>query len=157
MKRKLLIPLFSLATLVLTSCGGGNETSSTGTPVVAQATIAQIVTACEASSSYGGTGPLLTNITVPTIYQCTDALPGIAWGDPWTVYLYGGCASSSSFDGPNAPLNNNQINACTGALYVASTPQECEQGLGGIWTPKVGTLGGVRAFVFVCEIQRFKN
>ena len=39
MKRKLLVLLFSLASLALTSCGGGNETTSTGTPVVAQATI----------------------------------------------------------------------------------------------------------------------
>jgi hypothetical protein len=40
MKKKLLILLFSLASLALVSCGGGNDGASTGTPVVAQVTVA---------------------------------------------------------------------------------------------------------------------
>ena len=35
MKKKLLVLLFSLASLALVSCGGGNDSASTGTPEVA--------------------------------------------------------------------------------------------------------------------------
>ena len=62
MKKKLLILLFSLTSLALTSCGGGNEGASTGSPVVAQATIFDPTAngGCGNSSSYKGSGPVLT-------------------------------------------------------------------------------------------------
>ena len=114
MKRKLLVLLFSLTSLALTSCGGGNDGASTGTPVVAQITIAQTVEACTASATYGGTGALLTATTAPTLAQCAAALPGIATGNPWTVYSNGGCWNSSNFSGGGPTLTSAQNNACGG-------------------------------------------
>jgi hypothetical protein len=73
MKKKLLILLFSLTSLALVSCGGGNETTSTGTSVTAQATTAT-VTACNASASFGGAGPVLTDTTNPTLEACNAAI-----------------------------------------------------------------------------------
>jgi hypothetical protein len=65
--------LMLVTTLGLVSCGGGNETTSTGTSVTAQATTAT-VTACNASSSFGGAGPLLTDTTNPTLEACNAAI-----------------------------------------------------------------------------------
>ena len=73
MKKKLLVLLFSLASLSLVSCGGGNETSSTGSSVTAQATTAT-VSACNASASFGGAGPVLTDTTNPTLEACNAAI-----------------------------------------------------------------------------------
>jgi hypothetical protein len=73
MQKKLLVLLFSLATLVLTSCGGGNQSSSTGSSVTAQATTAT-VSACNASASFGGAGPLLSDTTNPTLEACNAAI-----------------------------------------------------------------------------------
>ena len=101
-------------TLGLVSCGGGNDGASTGTPVVAQITIAQTVEACTASATYGGTGALLTATTAPTLAQCAAALPGIATGNPWTVYSNGGCWNSSNFSGGGPTLTSAQNNACGG-------------------------------------------
>jgi hypothetical protein len=72
MKKKLLVLLFSLATLGLVSCGGGNDGASTGTPVVAQATIWTPTAngGCGNSWSYDGNGPPL-NPTQQT--ACTNA------------------------------------------------------------------------------------
>jgi|TARA_R110000868_G_scaffold357419_1_gene618896 hypothetical protein len=73
MKKKLLVLLFSLATLGLVSCGGGNDGASTGTPVVAQATIWTPTAngGCGNSSSLLGSGPALTNTQVNA---CANAL-----------------------------------------------------------------------------------
>ena len=114
MKKKLLLLLFSLAALGLVSCGGGNDGASTGTPVVAQITIAQTVEACTASATYGGTGALLTATTAPTLAQCAAALPGIATGNPWTVYSNTGCAKAFGGNGPR--LTQAQQNACNEAV-----------------------------------------
>jgi hypothetical protein len=73
MKKKLQALLFLLASLVLTSCGGGNETSSTGASVTAQATTATVL-ACNASASFGGAGPALTDTTNPTLEACNAAI-----------------------------------------------------------------------------------
>ena len=83
-------------------------------PVVAQMTIAQTVVACTASATYGGTGALLTATTAPTLAQCAAALPGIATGNPWTVYSNGGCWNSSNFSGGGPTLTSAQNNACGG-------------------------------------------
>jgi len=108
------------ATLGLVSCGGGNEGASTGTPVVAQATIAQTVEACTASATYGGTGALLTSTTAPTLFQCATALPNIATGNPWTPYSNGGCMNS---DGTN--LTPTQQIACQNAVNYIYDYDQC--------------------------------
>ena len=115
--------LMLLATLGLVSCGGGNDGASTGTPVVAQVTIAQTVEACTASATYGGTGALLTATTAPTLAQCATALPGIAYGNPWTVYSNGGCVNSSSVSvngGSGPALTQAQQNACYNAMQTGT-------------------------------------
>jgi hypothetical protein len=105
MEKKLLVLLFSLASLGLVSCGGGNDVASSGAsavsaaaapsavskpatptteakvngqvdertgvaPVVAKMTVAPNVAACNASKSFGGTGPLLTATTNPSYFVC---------------------------------------------------------------------------------------
>jgi hypothetical protein len=65
--------LMLATTLGLVSCGGGNETSSTGSSVTAQATSATVL-ACNASSSFGGAGPALTDTTNPTLEACNAAI-----------------------------------------------------------------------------------
>ena len=82
--------LMLAVTLVLTSCGGGNETSSTGASVTAQATTAT-VTACNASASFGGAGSLLTDTTNPTLEACNAAITFT-------------CNASMSFGGTEAAL-----------------------------------------------------
>jgi hypothetical protein len=65
--------LMLAVTLVLTSCGGGNQSSSTGSSVTAQATTATVL-ACNASASFGGAGPLLTETSNPTLEACNAAI-----------------------------------------------------------------------------------
>jgi hypothetical protein len=132
--------LMLATTLGLVSCGGGNETTSTGTPVVAQATIAPISTACVDSMTYGGTGPLLTATTAPTLAQCADALSGYAFGNPWDVGLNGGCAKSKSFGGTEPLLLFAQKDACIYALDNAKTIEMCYLLGGKFW--KVGRETG---------------
>jgi len=93
MKKKLLVLLFSLASLALVSCGGGNDGASTGTPVVAQATIASWCS--NFNFQYGGTGS--TNIC--------------------------GCANSSTFGGSGPALNQSQEIACIYAIYTVDNAQ----------------------------------
>ena len=62
-----------VVTLGLVSCGGGNQSSSTGASVTAQATTAT-VSACNASSSFGGAGPALTETSNPTLEACNAAI-----------------------------------------------------------------------------------
>jgi hypothetical protein len=62
-----------LVALSLVACGGGNQSSSTGASVTAQATT-DTVSACNSSSSFGGTGPLLTDTTNPTLEACKAAI-----------------------------------------------------------------------------------
>ena len=110
--------------------------------LVAQATVAQTVEACEASASYGGTGPRFTD---PIIQHCWDALPGYAWGSPWVVTNYGGCARSSSFGGSGPALNTAQQYACGEALTYASNTSECSQ-LGGNYVTQHGSAGGTWSY-----------
>jgi len=71
--RTYLTTLMLVITLGLVSCGGGNETASTGASVTAQATTAT-VSACNTSASFGGAGPALTNTTNPTLEACNAAI-----------------------------------------------------------------------------------
>jgi hypothetical protein len=62
-----------LVALALVACGGGNQSSSTGSSVTAQATTATVL-ACNASASFGGAGPALTDTTNPTLEACNAAI-----------------------------------------------------------------------------------
>jgi hypothetical protein len=111
------------AAILLVACGGGNETASTGTPVVAQATIAATAAACNASITYGNelywATPLLTATTNPTLEACIAAMPGIAYGNPWYPWQNGGCLESPSmrffmngYVGSGANLSQSAVNFC---------------------------------------------
>ena len=175
--RTYITTLLLATTLGLMSCGGGNDVASSGAtavsaaaststttptepkvngqidertgvaPVVAAMTIAQTVTACEASAAFGGTGPLVIDVlnptqqSNPTLQQCWDALPGYAWGLPWVVTLYGGCARSSSFGGSEPALTLAQKSACITAVDKAENLEQCFSLGGKSWT--AGKEGGV--------------
>jgi predicted small secreted protein len=109
MKRKLLVLLFSLASLALTSCGGGNETTSTGTPVVAQATIwtPQSNGGCGNSLSVNlfanPAGPNLTNAQVNACVTAAFAAQTLAQcnalgGSFSPQFIYGGCTVQNGPD-----------------------------------------------------------
>jgi hypothetical protein len=102
MKKKLLVLLFSLATLGLVSCGGGNEGASTGTPVVAQATIFDPTAngGCVNSGiwGYGGTGPWL-NLAQQT--ACINAVNNAAT-NAQCIALGGGGGLGGWYYGSNA-------------------------------------------------------
>ena len=165
--------LLLATTLILVSCGGGNDVASSGAsavsaaapasnasptstpstaatepkvngqvdertgvaPVVASMTLAHTVTACLASMTYGGTGPLLYpgtgpllgRTTAPTLAQCSAVLPSA-----WTVYSNGGCGASMSFFGGGPWLTNTLYNACAYAISDALTNAECDA-LGGYY------------------------
>ena len=93
--------LMLIATLGLASCGGGNDGASTGTPVVAQATIwtPQSNGGCGNSWSYDGNGPPL-NPTQQT--ACTNASNTAnqtqcsALGGQWWP-ASGGCSGGSAW------------------------------------------------------------
>ena len=115
MKKKLLVLLFSLASLALVACGGGNDGASTGTPVVAQATVWSPYAngGCGKSSSWGGTGPALTQSQQTA---CTNAILGLPWSGyntynlceamGWTIASFSAtqyqCASNGSL--PNCVI-----------------------------------------------------
>jgi len=102
--RTYITALMLVTTLGLVSCGGGNETSSNSASIVGQATFAETAIACNASITYGnelGTGPLLTATTNPTLGACIAAMPGIAYGNPWTPVQNGGCLESETVASPN--------------------------------------------------------
>jgi len=91
-------------TLGLVSCGGGNETSSAGTPVVAQATVGG---ACYYGSNYNSVFNIQDGIT------CSTA-------DGWSLFYptaNGGCGKSSSFGGSGPALTLAQQAACNFAIY----------------------------------------
>jgi hypothetical protein len=72
--RSYITALMLLATLGLVSCGGGNEGASTGTPVVAQATLWSPYAngGCANSQTFEvGSGPALTQAQQTA---CTNAL-----------------------------------------------------------------------------------
>jgi hypothetical protein len=115
MKKKLLLLLFSQATLVLTSCGGGNDGASTGTPVVAQATIGG---ACYYGSNYNSVFNIQDGIT------CWTA-------DGWSLFYptaNGGCGKSSSFGGNGPALTVAQQAACNYAIYGPAPGEGVYQG-----------------------------
>ena len=113
MKKKLPVLLFSLASLALVSCGGGDDSASTGTPEVAEATVCTAPgcpsppnpwtvysnNGCGNSWSYDGNGPPL-NPTQQT--ACTNASNTAnqtqcsALGATWWQ-ASGGCSGGSAW------------------------------------------------------------
>jgi hypothetical protein len=117
--------LFLLATLVLTSCGGGNETASTGSSVTAQATTATVL-ACNASTSFGGAGPLLTVATNPTLEACNAAIAFT-------------CNASTTFGGTEPALTeatSPSLKTCLAVMNESnSNGAKVLAGQATIWTP----------------------
>ena len=151
MKKRLLVLLFSLASLALVSCGGGNDVASSGATAVSTAASATTTTSTASA-------PSTTTATEPKVNGQIDERTGVAsvaaratlcctaeqysqkFGggpsppNPWTVYSNGGCGKSSTWvgsgggSGSGPALNVNQQNACTTALnnYPGWPPQLCE-------------------------------
>jgi hypothetical protein len=118
--------LMLVTTLGLVSCGGGNETSSTGSSVTAQATTAT-VTACNASASFGGAGPVLTDTTNPTLEACNAAIAFT-------------CNASVTYGGTEPALTattSPSLKTCT-AVMNESNPNggKVLAGQATIWTPQ---------------------
>jgi hypothetical protein len=126
--RTYLTALMLVTTLGLVSCGGGNETSSTGASVTAQATTATVL-ACNASASFGGAGPLLTGTTNPTLEACNAAITFT-------------CNASTTFGGTEPALTattSPSIKTCL-AVMNESNPNNPSgskvlAGQATIWTP----------------------
>jgi hypothetical protein len=108
------------------SCGGGNETSSTGASVTAQATTAT-VSACNASASFGGAGPELTDTTNPTLEACNAAIALT-------------CNASMSFGGTEPALTeatSPSIKTCLAVMNESnSNGAKVLAGQATIWTPQ---------------------
>ena len=123
MKKKLLVLLFSLTSLALMSCGGGNDVASTGASAVSAAASATTTTATE---------PKVNG----QIDERTGVAPAAAQMTVWTVYSNGGCGNSISVNlfniGP--PITNAQVRACITAALYAQTLAQCTA-LGGTFYP----------------------
>jgi len=107
-------------TLGLVSCGGGNQSSSTGSSVTAQATTAT-VSACNASASFGGAGPLLTDTTNPTLEACNAAIAftcnaSMSFGGTEPALT---ATSSPSIKTCLAVMNESNSNGANGAKVLA--------------------------------------
>jgi hypothetical protein len=132
MKKKLLVLLFSLTSLALVSCGGGNDVASTGASAVSAA--ATTTTEPKVNGQVDertGVAPVVAQATLCTAPQCPSP------PNPWTVYSNGGCANSSYFqNGGNGPAFyfGSQINACNDAVYYTTTIKQCSA-LGASWCP----------------------
>ena len=134
MKKKLLVLLFSLATLGLVSCGGGNDVASSGASAVSAAAPVNSPDASTTST------PLSTPSTEPKVSgQANDqsrVAPVAAQARVWTPYGTSGCAQSSSFCGYGPALTSQQYAACIVELAVdtsMSYSAQC-QWAGGEWT-----------------------
>jgi len=118
--------LMLVTTLGLVSCGGGNETASTGASVTAQATTATVL-ACNASASFGGAGPLLTETSNPTLEACKAAIAFT-------------CNASTTFGGIEPALTDvtsPSIKTCLAVMNESnSNGAKVLAGQATIWTPQ---------------------
>jgi hypothetical protein len=113
--RTYLTALMLVTTLGLVSCGGGNEGASTGSPVVAQATVGG---ACYYGSNYNSVFNIQDGIT------CSTA-------DGWSLFYptaNGGCGKSSSFGASGPALTVAQQAACNYAIYGPAPGEGVYQG-----------------------------
>jgi len=126
MKKRLLVLLFSLASLALVSCGGGNDVASSGATAVSAAA------PTPASTTTATTEPKVNG----QIDERTGVAPVVAQLTVWTVYSNGGCGNSVSVNlfanGP--PVTNAQVRACITAAGYAQTLTQCNA-LGGSFSP----------------------
>jgi len=137
MKKRLLVLLFSLASLALVSCGGGNDVASSGT------------TAVSAAAPATNTSPASTPSTAATepkvngqVDEQTGVAPVAAQMTVWTPYLNGGRGNSSSFGGTGPALTNAQNRACFLA-FLASTNTQCSALGWGNFSSFISMGGGV--------------
>ena len=128
MKKKLLVLLFSLTSLGLVSCGGGNDVASSGATAVSAA--APATTNDASTTALTPTEPKVNG----QIDERTGVAPVVAQLTIWTVYSNGGCGNSSSYFGVGPYLNNAQYRACDKAITAAQTSAQCTA-LGGSFSP----------------------
>ena len=86
MKKKLLVLLFSLATLGLASCGGSNDIAASGTSAVSAAASTSTTTPTEAKLN-------------GQVDERTGVAPVVAQATIFDPTANGGCGKSSSFNG----------------------------------------------------------
>ena len=132
MKKKLLVLLFSLATLGLASCGGSNDIAASGTSAVSAAASTSTTTPTEAKlngqvDERTGVAPVAAQMTVAS--WCSTYSNPAAGFINWNVC---GCGQSSSFGGSGSALNMNQQAACDLAFSDAFSKAQCTS-LGGGW------------------------
>ena len=132
MKKKLLVLLFSLATLGLASCGGSNDIAASGTSAVSAAASTSTTTPTEAKlngqvDERTGVAPVAAQMTVAS--WCSTYSNPAAGFINWNVC---GCGQSSSFGGSGPALNMNQNLACNLAFSGAFSKAQCTS-LGGGW------------------------
>jgi len=125
MKKRLLVLLFSLASLALVSCGGGNDVASSGASAVSAAAPVTTTTATAPSTP-------ATTATEPKVNgqidERTGVAPVVAAMTPWSPTANGGCGS---FMNAMVYLTPPQQCACNNALKNATVTQ-CTA-LGGAW------------------------
>ena len=136
--KKRLVLLFSLATLGLVSCGGGNDVASSGASAVSAAAPVTATVAPEVKIN-------------GQVDERTGVAPVVAAMTPWSPYANGGCANSSIFGGIGPVLTNAQFTACGNAIGNATTNTQCSA-LGGSWWCKYGDLPPHQIF---CGCGRF--
>ena len=130
MKKKLLVLLFSLATLGLASCGGSNDIAASGTSAVSAAASTSTTTPTEAKlngqvDERTGVAPVGAAMTIAS--WCSTYTNSAAGVINWNVC---GCGQSSSFGGSGPALNMNQNLACNLAFSGAFSKAQCTS-LGG--------------------------
>ena len=130
MKKKLLVLLFSLASLALVACGGGNDVASSGASAVSAA--APVTTTTATAPSTAATEAKVNG----QVDERTGVAPVVAQLTVWTVYSNGGCGNSVSVNlfanGPS--ITNAQVRACITAALAAQTLAQCNA-LGGSFSP----------------------
>ena len=134
MKKKLLVILFSLASLALVACGGGNDVASSGASAVSAAATAPDantdITQSTATAAKQTNEPKING----QVDERTGVAPVAALMTIWTPLSNGGCGKSSTFrDGVGGPsLTWAQQNACNNAINNATSSAQCIA-LGGIY------------------------
>jgi len=132
-------------------------------PVVAQMTFVnpELLEICNASATFGGTGPLLNIKSNPTFGECYALMPYIAFGNPWTVYSNGGCVSSKTYGEPTPhqksaserysfqKLSSTQKATCDRARMQSTLSESA-------WNNCIA-LGGVPAGPFCMSYDEFKS
>jgi hypothetical protein len=134
--RTYITTLLLATTLILASCGGGNDVASSGASAVSAAATPDV-----SPASAPSTTSVATQTTEPKINgqidERTGVAPMVASMTPWSPTANGGCANSSSFAfGGNGPAFTSmaQLTACNLAVDYATTNAQCKA-LGASWVP----------------------